>query len=135
MLALVRAIRAKYPTPLGDRHWEFLVEVAQSTGAKLYRKDGGDRIRIPALGLSVSQDIIIREPKWIDILQDGEGAAVAIWDEHDNAGSPEKWIDVSGVRLPGEPAPPQPNPGTPPPTVGTLEQRVAAIEAWIRRAL
>jgi hypothetical protein len=130
-LDTVKAIRSKYGTPLGARHWEFLVEVAHATGAKLFRKDGGDRIIIPSLGVGVSQDVVIIAPEWIDILKDGEGAAVPAWDAHPNAGEPEKWIDVSGVALPGAPVPP-PVPAVPPPS-GSLEARVARLEAQIAK--
>ena len=94
--------------------------MAHAVHAKLFRKEGGTRIFIPSLRVSVSQDIIIIPPEWwVDILQDGEGDAVPIWNPHPNAGEPEKWIDVSGVALPGQPepgpTPPNPNPEPIPP--------------------
>jgi hypothetical protein len=115
-LDTVRRVRSKYPTPLGARHWEFLVEVAQDVGAQLFRKDGGDRIHVPALGFSVSQDIVILPAtrQWVDILGDAENTAVPAWAVHDNAGEPEKWIDVSHIRLPGAPGPADPPPPTGP---------------------
>lgn len=127
--ATVSAIRAKYPTPLGDQHWRFLVEVAHATGTQLFRKDGGDHVLIPALGFYVSMDVVIlaETRQWVDILGDSEGAAVPGWDVHDNAGEPEKWIDVSHVALPGEPDEPHD-----PPPAGDLASRVARLEAWAR---
>jgi hypothetical protein len=123
----VEDIRKKYPTPLGARHWEFLVEVAQATGAKLFRKDGGDRIFVPPLNLSVSQDIIIIAPEWIDILEDGERRAKPAWGANPNAGEPDKWIDVSKVKLPGAPIDP------PPPPPDNLQKQLDTANATIAR--
>lgn len=119
-LATVQRIRATYPTPLGARHWEFLVEVCQATGARLFRKDGGDHCWVPPLNRFVSLDVIGRGALgdvWVDILGDAEGLAVAAWDAHQGAGG--EFLDVSGIVLPGHaPAPspiPDPSP-TPAPT-------------------
>lgn len=126
----VERVRAKYPTPLGARHWEFLVDVAQATGAKLFRKDGGDRVHIPVLGLSVSQDIVILPAtrQWVDILGDAENTATPAWAVHENAGEPEKWIDVSGIKLPGATPDPVKPPPPPPVDVAALKARIAELE-------
>ena len=118
-LQTVKTIRAKYPTPLGARHWEFLVEVAQATGAQLFEKLSGDKVFVPALNTSVSMDVIGRGALgdvWVDILGDAEGAAVPSWDAH--AGAAGKYLDVSGITLPGAGTPPpsNPPPSNPPPT-------------------
>lgn len=132
-LAIIQDIRRDYPTPLGARHGEFLVEVAQATGTQLYRKEDSNSVLIPALGKRVSLDIIGRGSlgnQWADILGDSEGLAIPVWQLHDDADG--EYVDVSQVELPGE----LPDPGTPIPNPGmTLEQRVDAIERWIRRAL
>ena len=127
-LETIRAIRAKYDTPLGDKHWQFLVEVAHALNAQLFRKDGGDRVLVPQLGITVSMDVIIfpQTREWADILGDAEGEAVPGFDLHPNAGEPEKWIDVSRVILPGEDDDPDPDP-----PVGDLESRVARLEAFM----
>jgi hypothetical protein len=126
-LGIVQRVRRKYPTPLGARHWEFLVDVAQQTGTLLYKKDGGTRIFVPPLGQTVSQDIVGRGTlgdNWADILGDAEGAAVPSWDVHPNAAG--TYLDVAGIALPGEPQPPQP-PAT------DCPKRVAQLEAALRQ--
>lgn len=119
-LATVQRIRSTYPTPLGARHWQFLVEVAQATGGKLFQKDGA--VFVPPLNLSVSQDIIIVGTEWIDILGDGENRAIPAWDAHPDAGEPTRWIDVRGIKLPGGPVDP------PPPDDPKLDARVKVLE-------
>jgi len=118
LLSTVQQIRAKYPTPLGARHWEFLVELAQAVGAQLFRKEAGDNVLIPPLGKHVSLDVIGRGTLgdvWVDVLGDAEGAAVPAWDAHPNASG--EYVDVSGIVLPGvvQPPPPPPPPVDPPP--------------------
>ena len=117
-LATVQAIRAKYPTPLGDQHGAFLMEVAKACGGKLFRKDAGDHTTLPN-GVNVSLDILIIEtpqgPWWVDILGDAEVNAVPAWDAHPDAGQPEKFVDVSGIGAPSQPPPQQPPPSNPPP--------------------
>lgn len=117
-LGTVQAIRAKYPTPLGDRHGAFLIEVAKACGGKLFRKDAGDHTTLPN-GVNVSLDILIIEtpqgPWWVDILGDAEVNAVPAWDAHPDAGQPEKFVDVSGIGAPSQPPPQQPPPSNPPP--------------------
>jgi hypothetical protein len=131
-----------YPTPLGARHWEFLVEVAQWTETQLYRKEDSNSVLIPALGKRVSLDVIGRGSlgnRWADILQDSEGQANPVFQLADTPANGE-YVDVSRVVLPGAPPPvpvpvPTPTPTPTPPPVSTLEARVEAIERWIRRAL
>lgn len=128
-LDTVQRIRATYPTPLGARHWEFLVEVCHATGAQLFRKDFGDHVLIPALNVYVSMDVIGRGALgdvWVDILGDAEGAAIPTWDAHPNAAG--TYVDVSRVVLPGTPLPPPVD--TPP--AGDVESRLTALEGQVR---
>jgi hypothetical protein len=111
-LETVRHIRAKYPVPLGAQHPAFLIEVANATGGKLFRKDGGAHVTLPN-GVNVSMDILIvpseTGPWWVDILGDAEGAAEPVWDAHPNAGG--EFVDVSGMgSVPDDPPPPPPPP-------------------------
>lgn len=130
-LSIVQRVRAKYPTPLGARHWEFLVDVAQQTGTLLFHKDGGTHIFVPPLGKNVSQDIVGRGvlgDVWVDILGDAEGQAIPTWDAHPNAGG--EYLDVSGIELPGNPPPPPPPVDPPPPDVNA---RLTALEGAVLR--
>jgi len=119
-LGTVQRIRAGYPTPLGARHAEFLIEVARATRAKLLRKDAGSNVQLPS-GDHVSQDVLIFDGFGIDALSDAEGAAIPTWQE--KGPIPGDYIDV-GDATPA-PAPP---PGDPGDRLGALEARVAALE-------
>lgn len=119
---IVKAVRAKYPTPLGMRHAEFLLEVAAALKMGLLRKTGGTRIALPD-GVEVSQDIVM-DPvsgRIFDILGDGEGAAVPGWGEA--AGSPQPLERLYKVG-PGTPPPPPP---TDPPVDDTVEELVREL--------
>lgn len=104
MIEIVRQVRAKYPTPLGDRHAEFLIEVASATGKGLLRKDSGTRI-LTRLG-PVAQDILTDPGGTMhyDILMDGEGAAEPTWSE---VGPYDK---VRYVAVPKQGSDPEPDP-------------------------
>jgi hypothetical protein len=131
-LQIIRDIREDYPTPLGTRHWEFLVEVAQATGTQLYRKEDDNSVLIPSLRKRVSLDIIGRGTlgnRWADILQDSEGQAIPTFQVQDGANG--EYVDVSQVELPGE-LPPAKPPQDPPPA-GDLESRVRVLEQWMAR--
>lgn len=125
-LPLVASIRGKYPTPLGPQHPFFLIEAAQATGAKLLRKDGGTHVTLPT-GVSVSQDILMFGDQGIDILSDGEGAAIPSWQEKGTI--PGEYIDVGFLPQP------VPNPGTPAPTPGTDLAPLLAEIATLWKAL
>jgi hypothetical protein len=140
-LGVVQRVRAKYPTPLGAQHGTFLIEVAQMTGGKLFRKDGGDHTTLPN-GINVSLDILIIDsvspPWWVDILGDAEVAAVPAWDAHPNAGEPEKFYDVSSLVLPVPSQPPAQPPSAPPQQppatpvdLGPFLARLTAAEASV----
>jgi hypothetical protein len=125
----VKRIRAKYDTPLGARHWQFLVELAQVIGARLFRKDGGTNILIPALNLRVSQDIIVMpNGEGFDVLGDGEGAATPGWDSKGQMVG--EFVDVSGVKLSDSPVVVVDGGGTQP-QASTFASAAASIEARI----
>jgi hypothetical protein len=117
-LSVVQDTRRKYPTPLGAQHGAFLIAVANATGGKLFRKDGGDHTTLPN-GINVSLDVLIIEgadgPWWVDILGNAEGDAVPAWDAHPNAGEPEKFVDVRGLSTDVPPVPQTPPAPSPPP--------------------
>lgn len=125
-LYLVQTVRTTYPTPLGDRHGQFLIDVARATGAKLLRKDAGSHVTLPD-GRNVSQDILVfsNGQECFDILSDAEGAASPAWQEKGAIAG--EYYDVSAA-----PAPPPdsgttlPNPGT-----GDLDERVRELEATV----
>jgi hypothetical protein len=130
-LQIIRDIRNDYPTPLGARHWEFLVEVAQATGTQLYRKEDDNSVLIPSLRKRVSLDIIGRGTlgnQYADILYNSEGSADPVFQLKSPADG--EYVDVSQVELPGD-LPPAPLPPDPPP--GDLESRVRVLEQWMAR--
>lgn len=137
-LKIITDIRKDYPTPLGARHWEFLVEVAQATQTQLFRKEQGDNILIPALGKRVNQNIIGRGSlgnRWADILGDAETLATPAFDIGPTPADGE-YVDVSQVELPGDlpplPPPPDPPTGDLEAQVRALRAEVAEIKAWMR---
>jgi hypothetical protein len=136
-LAIITRVRAKYPTPLGARHWEFLVDVAQQTVTQLYRKEDDNSVKIPALGVRVSLDIIGRGTlgnQWADILANSEGTADPVFQLKDTPALGE-YVDVSGVALPGQPLPgpapgptPTPGPVPSPDVIASILARLDALE-------
>lgn len=113
-LAVVRQIRSKYPTPLGGRHAEFLVELARTLNHGLLLKPSGTRIRLPKpWDVDVAQDIIcILDARTgtathYDVLEDGEGEARPGWSLVGPI-DPKRYLSVSA----SEPVPvPTPAPG------------------------
>jgi hypothetical protein len=135
-LQIIRDIRRDYPTPLGLRHWEFLVEVAQATRTQLFRKEDSNSVRIPALNKRVSLDIIGRGSlgnQWADILMDSEGRAEPAFQLHQGAAG--EYVDVSQVELPGEPPPAPPPPPTPPTDEDVLRAIVRAAVSDLRNVV
>lgn len=108
--AVLRPIRAKYPTPLGTQHAAFLVEAAKATGAKLLRKDAGTNVVLPS-GVAVSQDILVfsNGAECFDILSDAEGAAIVTWQPKGQIAG--EYVDVGGVVQPPVPPVPPTQPG------------------------
>lgn len=137
--SIVEEVRKKYPTPLGDQHGWFLIEVAQRTGGKLFRKDGGDHTTLPD-GTNVSLDIVIIEtpqgPWWVDVLGDAENTAKPDWAIHPNAEQPEKFLDVRKFTVPGTPVvvtpPTPPVVVTPPPP--NEDPRIAQLQKQLNDA-
>lgn len=139
-VADVAQIRAAYPTPLGSKHAEFLIEVTRHLGAKLFRKEGGTHVTLPD-GTPVSIDIIILENQldslgrrgnwWVDILGDGENLAIPGWEAHPNAGEPEKWVSPpeGPQEPPGDPQEPPTGPTGPDP----LPELLKALEGILTR--
>jgi hypothetical protein len=135
-LQIIRDIRRDYPTPLGARHWEFLVEVAQATRTQLFRKEDSNSVLIPALNKRVSLDIIGRGSlgnQWADILMDSEGRAEPAFQLHQGAAG--EYVDVSQVELPGEPPPAPPPPPTPPTDEDVLRAIVRAAVSDLRNVV
>ena len=114
---VVERVRSAYPTPLGEVHGPFLLELARliGQGAGLLRKDWGTFIRLPD-GVAVAQDIIcFPSGRIFDCLEDGEGAAKPAWSEAlGSPVDPTRYYLVSGV--------PQPDPPKPEPSADELEQ-------------
>lgn len=121
---VVAGIRRQYPTPLGERHGAFLVEVACAVNKGLLRKDWGTFVRL-ADGTAVSQDIVMdRDGTHYDILGDGEGAAIPAWQL---VTEPPK-VDPARYYAPVcNNTPPQPTPPTPTIPPNWVEELVAAM--------
>lgn len=118
---VVRRVRVKYPTPLGERHGEFLIEVARALGggAGLLKKTSGTKVRLPApFNQDVSQDVVVYKTSegavHYDILRDGEGDAEPVWNLVGPV-DPTRYLDVSAGSVPDVPAPPLPLPVPVPP--------------------
>lgn len=131
-LAVVRQIRSKYPTPLGARHAEFLVELAQTLGQGLLLKTSGTRIRLPQpWNVDVAQDIIcVLDPNTgtathYDVLEDGEGAARPGWSLVGPI-DPKRYLSVSAPSPTPSPVP-APLPGD------TLDACVRDLRAVLAR--
>jgi hypothetical protein len=135
----VAAVRAKYPTPLGDSHAACLLELARAIGqgAGLLRKDTGTNILLPD-GTRVAQDIIVfQNGDGYDCLGSGETLATPQWGGPVE-GSPfpaSRYYKVNSADVPERPDVPDggnsPDPGTP--VNKELEKRLDAIEARVRR--
>lgn len=111
-IAVVQAVRASYPTPLGTQHAAFLLELASRLpdGAGLLRKSGGTVVTLPD-DTTVAQDIICYpDGRIFDVLSDGEGAAMPTWAEANGSPvDPSRYYRVSAA----QPAPPADNPPVP----------------------
>ena len=134
---VVKAVRAKYPTPLGETHAECLLEIARAIGqgAGLLRKDSGTNILLPD-GTRVSQDVIVfPDGNGYDCLGSGETLATPQWGGPIE-GSPfpaSRYYAVSAP-IPGIPAP-IPGPPLPPPVDPDLVKRVERLESLLERLL
>lgn len=128
MIEIVRQIREKYPTPLGNSHAAFLIEVAQATNLGLIRKPSGTKVVLPD-GTPVSQDGLMERDgsNHYDILIDGEGYAEPTWGEVGEIEA-SRYVDPFQYRV--EPDPIQ-DPSDPP-EIGpnpSIEQKLDRIIA------
>jgi hypothetical protein len=127
---IVERVRVKYPTPLGERHGAFLIELARTLGggAGLLAKDWGTFVELPD-GRKVAQDIICyRVPDGAvhyDCLKDGEGVAEAVWQDKGPI-DPARYVDVGAAPIPVPPAPVPPPPAPPAPQPPVTCNAVAA---------
>jgi hypothetical protein len=137
-LPVIQAIRAKYPTPLGTRHGEFLLECAAATGLHLLRKDFGTFVVLPD-GTGVAQDILMK-PNGVhyDILFDGENTAKPTFDLVANPDGSPLLVDPARIYLvqpsagTGGSTPPPPTPAPAQPVDLTpILQRLDAIGGLI----
>lgn len=121
---VLRSIRVRYPTPLGDRHPAFLVEAARATGAKLLRKESGSHVTLPT-GVGVSTDILVfsNGAECFDVLRDSEGAGEVVWQARGAIAG--EYVDV------GNAAPPPPQ-GDLADRVGWLEERFDRLVEYLR---
>ena len=132
-IAVVAHVRSAYPTPLGDTHGYFLLELARQIGkglrqsVGLLKKDSGTRIVLPD-GTTVAQDIIcFPNGRIFDCLRDGENSAIPAWGEA--KGSPvdlDRYYPVATGPMPvpdPKPDPPPVDPN-PPPSADEL------VELW-----
>lgn len=87
-LEVVTRIRAKYPTPLGNRHGDFLEETAIALSLGLVQKNWGTFV-LTRDGVGVSQDCLMAHGghHW-DILVDGEGSASPAFELVQDAAGP-----------------------------------------------
>jgi hypothetical protein len=120
-IEIVKGVRARFGTPLAESHPRFLLELVAELGPEwgLLIKTGGTRITLPN-GVQVSQDVITdRVGTQVDVLGDGEGAAVPVWNFVDPAHytpDPKRFYRLDET-IPG-----------PPVESITLAQRVINIE-------
>ena len=129
---VVRRVREKYPTPLGDKHAACLLELARTIGqqAGLLRKDAGTNILLPD-GTRVAQDIIVfPDGDGFDCLGSGETLATPQWGGPVE-GSPfpsSRYYEVKPEATP--PPDPPPDPG---PNLNTSADMLALILSEVRK--
>ena len=129
---VVRRVRDKYPTPLGDKHAACLLELAREIGqgAGLLRKDAGTNILLPD-GTRVAQDIIVfPDGDGFDCLGSGETLATPQW-SGPVEGSPfpsSRYYEVKPASTPQ----PQPHP-EPGPNPNASADMLALILAEVRK--
>lgn len=127
-LGIIRGVRKKYPTPLAEKHAEFLLETAAACQAGLLIKPTGTHIVLPD-GTPVAQDIIMDGDRDIhyDILSDGEGAADPVFNS-DGPMDHARFYKVVPTDAPVDsPVPPVVTPT--PPSDGGLVGLVAQMHA------
>jgi hypothetical protein len=130
-LAIITAVRANYPTPLGARHLECLAACARATGTGLVKKTSGTFIPHPTAG-GVSQDcLMVATGEAWDILIDAEGAATPAWNSIAPI-DPSRYVAVTPQPQPEPDPEPQPQPDPPcdlSPVLAKLEEVQARLDA------
>ena len=124
IFATLKAVRPKYPTPLGQLGAALLNEVAwihRSEGWGLESKTGGNVCEQPTTGRTCGCDILRTTTRGWDVLQDTEGAAVPI---QSDSGPAEPSRFVAPVAPPDIIDPPDP-------PASDLAARVTALEAQV----
>lgn len=140
-LDAVRTIRARYPTPLGAVHGDFLEEVAIALSLGLVQKNWGTYVTTRE-GIGVSQDCLMAHGgyHW-DILIDGENTARPCWELVLEEGTseplilpesryiaPRKRQDAPGpLPTPVPPPPPAAEPSVDPRAFQALVEAVAQL--------
>lgn len=123
--ATLKALRPKYPTPLGDQGAALLNEVAwthRAEGYGLESKSGGNTCPQPTTGKTCGCDILRTQTLGWDCLGDAEGAGTPVQADSGPA-DPARFVAPID---PGNVEPPVDPPVDPP--TGDLEARVAALE-------
>lgn len=126
-LAIVTAVRQRYPTPLGAQHLAFLNAAAIDLGLGLVQKTSGTFIPHPTAG-GVSQDVLMsRDGAAWDILIDAEGAATPAWNSVAPI-EPSRYVTAEGN--PSPPHPPDP-PAPPPCDLSAVLAKIDALQASV----
>ena len=129
LLSTVKAIRAKYGTPLQNEEMGMLLnEVAwihRVDGWGCAQKPTGKHTIQPTTGIRMSRDLLYHKPteKLFDVLADVEGEARPVWNEVENDGKLPWLAPIVPEGTPDPDPDPQPD---------DLEQRVAMLEDWAR---
>lgn len=93
---IVEAIRKHYTEWNDQANASFLLELLGAfKGSKLYKKPGGENVKLPD-GTLVSRDILIIEPFYIDVLGDAENTGTPAWSPNFPAEHPENFYVPSG---------------------------------------
>jgi hypothetical protein len=122
-IELLKELRATFPTPLGDKHGEFLLKAASVVGWGLLRKPSGTNIALPD-GTRVASDILM-EPSGhiVDFLVDGTGAAEVVWQDKGEVVESSRFYAVQAPAAPH--AVPSPD----------LAARVGALEEVLKQLI
>jgi hypothetical protein len=125
-IELLKELRGTFPTPLGDKHGEFLLKAASVVGWGLLRKPSGTNVALPD-GTRVASDILM-EPSGhiVDFLVDGTGAAEVVWQDKGEV------VESSRFYAAQAPAAPPETPAVPSPD---LAARVGALEDILKQLI
>ena len=124
-LAIISEVRRKYPSPLGPKHAEFLLDAARTLGGGLLKLSGAGSVALPD-GTTVKQDIIVLNgtQAW-DVLSDAANWAFPAWTEAGTVDRSRVYA-VSPVEAPSVPQNPIP---PPPPSQGPapIEDQILGV--------